>query len=233
MSSSFIEDAAREAAEASILPGDPAAGALLAEARRRIYHWPADFAGFTCELGLTSGSRQEQGTLRCEGSRRLTVSIEASKDARWLRFQLEELTSHREAPEVSKMASPTGCALGDWDPIYGRRVDFLGDKMGSYYRLKDAQLRQIGRCYKNQRFVINIDQLQSCDGRWAASFYTAYYWSAAGEGLVKTETYLDDYQSVEGIYLPVRRRVTEAGSSTLVTRELLFTNHRLLSAEAS
>lgn len=228
MSSSFIEDAAREAAETEVIAGDPAADALLAEARRGIYHWPANFAGFTCRLEITDGSDHLEGTMRCEGSRKLTLSIPPGKNQRWLRFQLEELASHREAPEVSKMASPTGCALGDWDPVYGQRIDFLGDKMGSYYRLKDGQLRQIGRSYKGQRFVINIDDLQNCDSRWAASYYTAYYWSATRDDLLKTETYLDRYRSVQGIFLPCERRVSEASSTCLITRRLMFSEHQLL-----
>lgn len=228
MSSSFIQDAAREALEAQIVPGDAAADALLAEARQGIYHWPVSFAGFTGALSYFDGDEHHQGSLECRGSRDLTLNMPEGLDSRWLRFQLEELTSHREAPEVSKMASRTGCALGDWDPVYGRRVDFLGDKMSSFYRLKDGKLCQIGRSYKSQDFVINIDAHQQCDGRWVAVFYSAYYWGKDGKDLIKTETYLDRYQAVDGIYLPTERRVSVAEAEGLRTRALHFSEHRLL-----
>ncbi len=227
MSSSFIDSAAQEAAEAEVLPGDPRADALLASVRASIYHWPADFGGFRCALGYQDGDISLGGLFVCQGSRGLKVDLPELEDRRWLRFQLEELTSHREAPEVSKISSRTGCSWGDWDPVYGQRIDFLGDKMGSYYRIKDDRLCQIGRSYKNQTFTINIDSHFDCWGCWASEFYSAYYWDGEG-ALLKTETYLDRYQQVGEVWLPSERRVTEVGSSGARTRRLLFSNFELL-----
>lgn len=227
MSSSFVENAAREAAQADVLPGDPEAEKLLASARARIYHWPVDFGGFRSPLIYQDGDVSLGGLFECQGSRKLKVELPELDDGRWLRFQLEELTSHREAPEVSKMASRTGCSLGDWDNLYGRRIDFLGDKMSSFYRIKDDRLCQIGRSYGSQNFTINIDSHLDCGGFWASEFYSAYYWDKEG-ALLKTETYLDRYQQVGEVWLPAERRVSEASASGLRTRRLLFSDLQLL-----
>ncbi len=229
MSAGFVDHAAREAALAEVIPGDPRADALLSEARDAIYHWPPDFAGFTARLRYQDGNFDLHGALDCPSSRGLRIDLVGLEDQRWLRFQLEELVSHREAPSVSKMASRSGCFFGDWDPVYGRRLDFRGDKMASFYRVKDAKLCQIGRSYKNQSFVINIDGHQRCQERWAAIFYSAYYWERDGGGLLKAETYHDSYEEVGGVYLPLQRRVSEASAGGLRCRQIQLSDHRLLS----
>lgn len=228
MTSSFIEQAQKEVAAAPIVAGEAQADALLAQCRSGIYHWPAGFAGFLASLRYDDGPSSFEGSLLCAGSRRLELNLPGLEETRWLRFQVEEMISHREAPEVSRMASKTGCALGDWDAIYGRRIDFLGDKMESFYRIREGKLCQIGRAYKKERFVINIDTHQLCDGRWAASCYTAFYWSKLEGALLKTETYLDSYEEWNGVFLPAERRVSEASSAGLRHRRLTLSDFRPL-----
>jgi len=222
--SMFVEKAAQEAAEAPVIEGEKQADDLLREARSRIYHWPPEFPGFRCTLKYQEGAETKIGTLSSHGSRKIHLTIPQLEDKRWLRYQIEELIAHREAPSVSRMASKSGCSWGDWDETYGRRIDFLGDKMSSFYRIKNAKLMQIGRSYKKQSFIINIDQHQECDGSFAARYYTAYYWSHEDESLKRVETYIDDYQAVEGVYLPCRRQVTEAVDGRLRCRTIRLEN---------
>ncbi|MCA9777558.1 MAG: DUF3386 family protein [Candidatus Eremiobacteraeota bacterium] len=229
----FVEQAAQEAAEAEIVPGDGRADALLREARARIYHWPADFRGFECKIAYLDGVDSFEGTLSTGGSRRIELDLPGLADSRWLRFQIEELLAHREAPEVNKMASKTGCSWGDWDENYGRRIDFLGDKMSSFYRIKDRKLTQIGRRYKGRNFIINIDAHHSYDDKFVANFYTAYYWSNEDEKLVQVETYLDEYQKVGEVHLPARRLVTEAVDGKLRSRCVSFSEPALLKEKSA
>jgi hypothetical protein len=223
----FIEQAAKEAEEAPIIEGDERAGELLQEARRQIYHWPEDFSGFQCQLVYQEGPQGFTGSLATHGSRKIQIELPELSDARWLRFQVEELIAHREAPSVSRMASKSGCSWGDWDETYGRRIDFLGDKMSSFYRIKDKKLTQIGRSYKNQDFIINIDSHQLCHGSFVANYYTAYYWAQDDQKLSKVETYLDEYEEIGDVFLPVRRHVTEAVDGNLKCRTLIFGNIQL------
>ena len=225
--SSFVEMAAREAAEAELVEGDERADLLLQRARASIYHWPSDFTGFHCRLEYTEAASTHSGSFRYAGSRDLSLDLPSLVDQRGLRFQLEELMAHREAPSQSKMASKTGCSWGDWDPIYGRRIDFLGDKMSSFYRIAENKLCQIGRSYKNQNFIINIDQHQDCAGQWVAAFYNAYYWNKEDGRLSKTETYVDHYGLVEGLYLPLERRVSVAAENGMQQIRIRFLDFRL------
>lgn len=230
--SSFVEKAAEEAASAAVIPGCAQAGALLAEARAHIYHWPLHFPGFSAQLLYTDGERQAAGRLRSTESRRIELGWEQEFDTRWVRFQLEELLSHREHPEKSKIASPTGVEMGDHCPIYGQKISFLGDKMGSFYRIRDQRITTIGRAYQGTEFVIHIDRhanFGTADKpRYAALDYAAFYWSAGEHTLVKAETYRDRYQQVGDHWLPASRRVTVAEDGGMVVRQLDFQSPRLL-----
>ena len=236
----FVEKAAAEVRGSERFAGDPAADALLAAARQRIYHWPEDFFGFRATLVVREGGDEWRGSFEAVSSRNHRFELGPSSRAgggnfgeiKFLRFQIEELLAHREPPRVSGMASKAGVVFGDDDAVYGRQVIFQGDKMGSYYRLKNERITQIARGYGGLRFVINIDQHQDCRGRFAAAAYTAVYRDAATGTLVRTETYLDRYEAVSGIYLPVERRYTEAGATRTFTRQITFENPALLSWDA-
>jgi hypothetical protein len=226
--SAFINKASHDAAVAPVMPGDPEAEAFLAEARRHIYHWPVDFKGFSCKLTVADNLKVYHGTLVSSGSRDYELKVDDFEPRGWLRFQVEEFLSHREHPDVSRMASKTGVIWGDEDAVYGKRIDFVGDTMGSYYRIKDNKLTMIGRTYAQQTFVITIDDHADFYGHYAATHYTTFYRNAKTGSLEKTEAYLDDYKQLGGVFLPSRRRYTECNQQGLLVRELTFTDHHLL-----
>ena len=234
----FVEQAAAAVAQETVHPGEERANQLLQDARRHIYYWPQFFQGFEARLRYVVDGALREGRFHASESRRIEVEWMESFDHRWTRFQLEELISHREAPDRSKLASKNGCEWGNLDPVYGQKVVFIADKMGSFYRLKDKKITQIGRSYGNTSFIINIDSHHNFGTpgrpRYAAGDYVAFYWSKETGELTKTETYRDSYVRVDGIALPLERRVSiaQAGSSDggLSVRQLRFENHQLLSS---
>lgn len=226
--SQFVLQAEAEAASAPVLAGDPAANELLASARRNIYHWPADFGGFAARIVFSQGNRQAEGRFGAFGSRNFTVDLPADLDLKWIRFQIEEMLAHREAPSVSRMSSKTGVVMGDWDAVYGQQVIFQGDRMQSFYRIRDGKLTQIGRTYGGNAFVINIDQHMEFKGRFVAQSYTAFYRSVTDGALTKVETFFDSYAPVGEVLLPTERCWTLADESGLLSRSLRFENHMLV-----
>jgi hypothetical protein len=45
---------------------------------------------------------------------------------------------------------------------------------------------------------------------------------------VRTDIYRDGYKKIEGIYIPLSRRIITADDSGSTTRQILFRDHRLL-----
>lgn len=230
--SEFIEKARQETATAPILPGDPAAQAFLQEARAAIYHWPENFPGFACQLEVRENDQTWSARLEARSSRQYQIQAPTGEPPggfRWLRFHLEEFLAHREHPKVAGMTSATGVTFGDDHPIYGRRVDFLGDKMGSFYHIRDRKIRLIGRSYPRESFLITIDRHAEHHGRFAATDYSAFYWDRSKGHLLRCEQYRDDYTLVDDHLLPAARvyTVTEP-KTTLITREIRFVQPQLL-----
>lgn len=223
-SSLFVEKAAADLVGSERHQGDPAADRLLQGVRDQIYYWPPSFQGFCGHLVVRDSGQEHIGGFHAGGSRRYTIELPGYPEEKWLKYQIEELIAHREATSVSHIASKAGVTFGDDDAVYGQRVDFVGDKMESWYRLKEGKITQIGRSYGKVRFIINIDEHCNCDGRFAAQAYTVFYFESATGRLSKTETYLDRYEKHAGVWLPVERRFSEATDAGLRTRQILFTN---------
>ncbi len=227
----FVEKAQREVELAPVLPGEAEANELLARARQKIYYWPAGFTGFSARLSLRTGDQVYGGQLLAPNSKRFSLKwdLELPKELqKWCQYQVGELLAHREAPEVSKMASKSGVRAEDEDKTYGIKLVFEGDKMNSFYRVKDDRIRQIGRSYGSHFFVINIDTHHDFEGRFAAFGYNAFYWDNATKEFAKCETYLDFYAELGGIQVPSERRYSLADSQGLDNRSLGFEQLSLL-----
>lgn len=224
----FIEKAASEAAAAPLISGDPVADGLLQEARRAIYHWPENFPGFSCNLEVISEGTSIQGSLHARSSRDYEINLSGTEPTKWLRFQIEEFLAHREHPDVSRMASRTGVSLGDDDPMFGRKINFLGDQMNSFYRIRDKKLTMIGRTYAKQTFVITIDDHLDCGGTFASTRYTAYYRDKVTNQPTRSEAFSDDYVEFSGHFLPKERRYVEVNKDGLISRAIRFSNHTLV-----
>lgn len=231
-SQTFVARAAAEAETAVPMAGEAEAGWMLEQVRQRIYFWQPDFGGFRCQLQIVGEGGPWSAVLVAASSRdfRFEEVRGCPQLTRWAHYQVGEILGHREHPSRSKMASRSGVRMGDDDPIYGRRLDFVGDRLASYYRVKDLRITQIARTYAGQSFVICIDRHHSIQDRFVASNYTAYYSDPDGS-LVKVENYQDDYLPLpdhDHLWLPSERRFTVVEGSRREHRSLQFTRHELL-----
>ncbi len=233
-SQTFVARASDEAESSVPLPGEAEAGRLLEQARQHIYFWRPDFAGFRCQLSILGEGGPWSATLMAGSSR--TFSLQQVRGCpqltRWAHYQVGEILGHREHPSRTRMASRSGVTKGDEDPIYGQRLDFAGDKMSSYYRVKEQRITQISRTYGGQTFVICIDRHHEIEGTFVASNYTAYYSDPDGV-LVKVENYQDDYLPIgqdNPLWLPAERRFTVVQGLQREHRALQFFQHELLVA---
>lgn len=233
-SQTFVARAAAEAESSAPLPGEAEAGLLLEQARQHIYFWRPDFAGFRCHLRILGQGGPWSAVLTAASSR--TFRFEQVQGCpqltKWAHYQVGEILGHREHPSRTRMASRSGVTMADEDPIYGQRLDFVGDKMSSYYRVKDHRITQIARTYGGQSFVICIDRHHEIEGTFVASNYTAYYSDPDG-ALIKVENYQDDYLPIgldDQHWLPEERRFSVVQGLQREHRALHFSQHELLAA---
>lgn len=83
-------------------------------------------------------------------------------------------------------------------------------------------------------FSVNIQERAfTGDGRALPVHFCIVYWNTAEERVVCTEIYRDGYIPVEGIHLPVSRRITIADDSGTSTWHVHFRDHVLLVRDSS
>jgi Protein of unknown function (DUF3386) len=111
----------------------------------------------------------------------------------------------------------------------GRLINIHGDGMNSRYRVRDERICQIQRAMERVKFTINIeDSMTTRDGTVLTTRFTVYYFSPSTGQLTQVESFADDYTEVRGVVLPNARRVTFADNGEARVREVLLSEHALL-----
>lgn len=198
---------------------------VLRRAHEAGYRFPPGFGGFAASVYY--GWDRESWTGSVEVRSPADVRYEGRiRDADGqLRWEVAALASQcwgvpgGEEARVSLDAreGPLGCLL---------RVE---DGLESAYRIQGGHVSRIERRFGDLRFSINVQERSFTeDGRALPAHFCVVYWSIEKGRLVRTDIYRDGYLPVEGVYLPLGRRVTTADDSGTTTRQILFRDHRLL-----
>ncbi len=70
------------------------------------------------------------------------------------------------------------------------------------------------------------------DGRTLPERFHVAYWSAADERLLRVETFDHEYVQVAGVHLPGAVRLVIADDAGLAVRQLVLTDHEVLTDAA-
>jgi len=165
---------------------DPAATALLAEARAQRAHW-TDFPGFQAQIEVRLDGRISRGALTIEPGGHIQLRGLTKPAESWARRTLRSLVDHRR-PDAS--GEPTPCAFADdvGQHPQGRAIRLLGDDYHSSYRIRDCQVVQVNRQMKDHRFSINVLENQlNPDGKYLPSAFVVSFWRPSNGELLRTE----------------------------------------------
>lgn len=109
----------------------------------------------------------------------------------------------------------------------GRSVH-VEDGLESVYRVRSGEIVQVERRFGDLRFTVNIQERQrTADGKSLPVHYCIIYWSRDDGRIIRTDLYRDGYREVEGLYLPLSRRITVADDSGTTNRSLHFRDHEI------
>ena len=112
----------------------------------------------------------------------------------------------------------------------GQRVLLTGGRLESWYRIKDHQYTQIGRITPmSERRINTIERYDLApDGKQCSSHYVITYFTVDGRSVIGMESYVNEYVEVEGVRLPVRRRVGYGKQGEVKTRVIELSNHEVM-----
>jgi Protein of unknown function (DUF3386) len=225
-----METYTRQTAQAVAVQDDPNARELLHRAFDRTARWRADFVGFAATLAANDNGVQHRGAVKMMLPRTVEVSIAEADLQQWAQAQLAMMAGHRAYRAFDQSDGKYILTLGPEEahPL-GRLIYIHGDGMNSRYRVRDERICQIQRSMERVRFTINIeDSMATRDGKVLTTRFTVYYFSPSTGELTQVESFVDDYTEVHGVVLPKARRVTFADHGEARVRELVMSDHVLL-----
>jgi Protein of unknown function (DUF3386) len=225
-----METYTRQTTHAAAVQDDPNARDLLRRAFDRTARWRADFIGFTAALIANDNGIEHRGTVRVTMPRTVEVSIAEADLQQWAQQQLAMMAAHRAYRAFDQADGKYVLTLGaeGMHPL-GRLINIHGDGMNSSYRVRDERICQIQRAMERVQFTINIeDTMTTRDGMVLTTRFTVYYFAPSTGQLTQVESFADDYTEVRGVVLPKARRVTFADNGEARVREVLLSEHALL-----
>jgi hypothetical protein len=225
-----METYTRQAAQAVAVQDDPNARELLHRAFDRTARWRADFVGFTATLLVNDNGSESRGAVKVAMPRTVEVTAPEAAIQQWAQQQLAMMTGHRAYRSFDQADGKYTLTLGPEEahPL-GRLIVIHGDGMNSRYRVRDERICQIQRSMERVKFTINIDDsMTTGDGQVLTTRFTVYYFSPSTGQLTQVESFVDDYAEVQGVVLPRVRRVTFAEQGEAKVRELILSDHVLL-----
>ncbi len=210
---------------------DPAAHDLLGQAHNAAYRFPEGFGGFEADLEFNCDGFVATGTVCVTSPRSINLDLDVPEDdQKWLRQELGSIAGHRWNLPYERADGGNTLTLSaeDGDPS-GRVIQVHGDRFDSSYRVQQGEISQVNRAMGQMGFSIQIqNRVAASDGRTLPSDFTVLYWNTDDGRFSRADVYKDTYEDVEGVYLPVSRRIISADDEGVTVRQLRLSRHALL-----
>lgn len=213
---------------------DLAAHEAMRRAHDAGYRFPPDFAGFSAKVQVLFDGQQASGTMAIRSPQDVELDIELSEEGKsWLQREISSIAGHRWHLPYEEADGRHTLSFGDdADHPLGRTVTVHDDRFGSWYRVDDAGISQVNRGMGKMRFSIQIQERKELpDGRQLPAHFSVHYWDLEEGRLTGTDVYRDKFVEVDGVQLPVERRISQARDEDINVRTFVLTDHTLLSAE--
>lgn len=207
---------------------DPAAYAMLEKASNMRASMPNDVASISGTLVVRT---PEGKTLRSpfDYSAGSPLAVEADGWPRAETIAAAELVTsmleHRGGGDFARGDGRNPMTFGE-DTPQGRRI-FLHDRMNSSYLVKGDEITEVDRVMGTTRLVLTIhENLRTPSGKTLPQRFDGKLYDLKGT-LLKTYSWYDEFQNVEGVWLPKLRRVTTTEKGKSTTRETRFEGLKL------
>lgn len=209
---------------------DQAAHGALRRAYEADYRYPPDFGGFEASVYYAWDRESWSGSVEVRSPSDMSYEGAIEDADGQLRWEVASVVNQCWWTPYEGANGRMRLSLDTRENPLGRLLR-VEDGLNSAYRIRGGQVSQIERRSGDLKFSINIQERTFTeDGRTLPAHFCVVYWSVEWRRIVRTDIYRDGYLPVEGIYLPLGRRITTADDSGVTTRQILFRDHRLLRA---
>jgi len=204
---------------------DPAATALLAEARAARASWD-NFPGFTADLEINTDGKVFKTKLTVAAGGKVTLDGVTDDKLAWAQRSLASMVGHR----LPGSAARTPCAFVDdvADHPLGRAVRPLEDEFHSSYRVKGPVIAVVNRHQGDVRFTItSLETMLNAEKKVLPVSYVVDTWDAKSGALKSSEAHRQGWVRVGAFDLPTGVLTVLSKADGQETRRLTITNHAL------
>lgn len=212
------------------IQNDPRAHALLKSAHDRAWRFPESFNGFTADIEVTaSGSAPIHGHIDISGPREMDLTLDASTEITdWVKQQIASMVGHRWVRAYENGDGKYDMVLEDDGDPRGALVRQLNDPFTSSYRVLNDAITVVNRQMGTTSFTISMQTHGTAtDGRTLPESFTVSYRNTESGALERAEIFQDAYTVVDGMDVPLERRVSLSDGTGVTARQFRFSNVRL------
>ncbi len=171
---------------------------------------PADFIGFDANVVFTEDEHKFAGkmTYRKSGGTKIDIPELKGEQLDWLTDKLSSFIGHRRGDNFSEGDGKNAITFGPEDKsVYGRLVE-LHDRLNSKYRVKDNKVLEVTRTTPESTFTISVMETMEADpGKYLSKHFLVSYRNIIGGDLEQVDGFRDDYDKIDGVWLPQKRVV--------------------------
>jgi len=193
----------------------PSARDAFNEAYQNRYTWDEQFPGYSAEVSLNYQGQLHHGIVRVKPDLSVEVININREDVReFVANQLRMETIHRRRVPFEKMHGQNSFKLEGTDDSGALKIQEVGDKMESHYKVKDKLVTQVNRVMGP--VAVTVDTLGTAknpEGYLVTHFQTVFRDAETGEVLEK-EDVRDFHEKIGKYYLLTNRdiRSTKQGN---------------------
>jgi len=185
-------------------------------------------APFTAKFKATNGMDSLNGTIAWDGTK-VDIKIDAPESSytEHLRSQLGSLFMHRLSRRFWEGDGRSAITWGKDTNELGREV-LVADTFGSSYRIKDGQIRQVIRNFKDERLRLDITKLRETEpGRYLSAEFLSFTENKETGEVTRELKYVDEFLKVGDEWLPKKRTVTGLDKGSKFFMQVTFEGYQL------
>jgi len=195
------------------------------------YTWDGNFPGFQADVTLTQGDTPYSGQVQVNPD--FTIAIRGITDESirtTLESRLHDLVTHRRRSSFEQAHGKNTFSFGETEADGTVEIRVQGEAMGSHYKVRDRQIVLVHRVMGQMAFTITHHQSLDTPQGYAATHYEAVFSHPETQEVLRTATFEDTYESIDGYYLMTRQVVhSQVPGQAPMTTTFTFSHIQLLS----
>lgn len=207
------------------------ARALFRKAHEAAYVWDKKFPGFEAAFTLKrTGAPDVTGTLRVTKAAQVEVQCADAKAKAQVHAELSQFVTYRQSKNFDEQygADKAKIGLGETSGDTTEIIVSTEESAGSSFLLREREIVRVTRSYGRVRFVNQVKNFKTEDGRFIANAAELTYYSNESGAVAGQTRYQDHYEKVGGYWLPLGRVKSETAKDKTESLELSLSNVRYL-----